>query len=52
MYMYMITLEMERKKERKKDRQTPEAMKKMKNELPQVGFEPTTHVDLNFKSPY
>ena len=30
----MITLEMERKKER----QTPEAMKK----LPQVGFEPTT----------
>ena len=38
MYIYMITLEMERKKER----QTPEAMKKMKNELPQVGFEPTT----------
>ena len=26
----------------KKERQTPEANEKMKNELPQVGFEPTT----------
>ena len=32
----------ERKKERKTDRQTPEANKKNENELPQVGFEPTT----------
>ena len=31
MYMYMITLEMQRKKERrKKERQTPEAYEKMK----------------------
>ena len=33
---------MERKKERKKERKTPDANEKMKNELPQVGFEPTT----------
>ena len=33
---------MERKKERKKERKTPEANEKMKNELSQVGFEPTT----------
>ena len=29
-------------KERKKERHAPEANEKMKNELPQVGFEPTT----------
>ena len=28
--------------ERKKERKTPEANEKMKNELRQVGFEPTT----------
>ena len=31
----------DRKKERKNERKTPEAMKN-ENELPQVGFEPTT----------
>ena len=43
---------MERKTERKKERKTPEANEKMKNELPQVGFEPTctcTHVGSNHK---
>ena len=39
MYMYHYNV---RWKEGKKERQTPEANEKMKNELPQVGFEPTT----------
>ena len=38
LHVNTCTCEMERKKERK----TPEANEKMKNELPQVGFEPTT----------
>ena len=43
---------MERKKERKKERKTPEANEKMKNELPQVGFEPMhTKVQASAKYP-